>query len=80
MLVTAPTVSKLLGRPRLWGHRQIKAGRYGPIAYRRGRWPYVHLEQVEVVEGRTFTPEQLRAAGIAIKPGEGANGRNEAQT
>jgi hypothetical protein len=78
MLVTAPTIAKLLGRPRKWGYRQVKADRYGPVAYQRGRWPYVHLERVEAVEGRRFTSEQLRAAGVT-KIGEGTNGFDKAQ-
>ena len=48
----------------MWAYRQIKAGRYGQIVHRRGLWAYVDLARVEAAEGRSFTPEQLRLAGV----------------
>lgn len=64
ILVTAPTIGKLLGRPRMWAYRQIRAGRFGPIVHRRGLWAYVDLRRVQAVEHQTFTHEQLRLAGV----------------
>jgi hypothetical protein len=73
--VTAPTIAKLRNRPRQWAFRRMKAGTYGPIIYRRGRWCYVDLGVVELVEGLRFTAERLAAAGVHIPSTEARNGR-----
>jgi hypothetical protein len=44
---------------------EMRAGRYGPVV-NRGRIGYVALAAVEAALGRTFSPEQLAAAGIHI--------------
>jgi hypothetical protein len=64
MLVTAPKIASLLGRPRLWGYRQMQAGRYGPIVRQNMHHGCVHLAAVEAAEHVTFTPQQLAAAGV----------------
>lgn len=64
MLVTPPTIGKLLQRPRRWAHRRVVAGAFGPIVMRRGRTLLVDLSAVEARTGQTFTPAQLAAAGI----------------
>jgi Meiotically up-regulated gene 113 len=63
MRVTSSMVARLLGRPRMWAYRQIKAGRYGPVERGRGRSAYVDLAQVEAVEKCSFTQEQLLMVG-----------------
>jgi hypothetical protein len=74
--VTAPTIAKLRNRPRQWAFRRMRAGTYGPIVLRRGRWCYVDLAAVEAVEGIKFPPERLAAAGIHIpQPAEARDGR-----
>lgn len=65
MLVTAPTIGRLAGRPRLWAYCQIRRGRFGP-SRRRGRAYEVELANVEAALGIGFSPEQLAAAGITI--------------
>jgi len=65
--ITAPAIARLKGRPRKWAYRRMKAGRYGPIIHRRGRWQYVALEAVEQVEGAPFPADRLRAVGIHIR-------------
>jgi hypothetical protein len=65
MLVSAPTIARLLGRPRLWAHRQAIRGTFGAILHRRGRAYEVELAAVERALGLTFTPSQLSAAGIS---------------
>jgi hypothetical protein len=66
MLVSAPTIARLLARPRLWANRRVQAGRYGPVIHRGGNAHFVHLDRVEAAEGRTFPVEQLLAAGVSI--------------
>ena len=68
--ITAPTIARLKGRPRKWAYRRMKAGRYGPVIHRRGRWQYVALEAVEAAEGMTFPADRLRAVGIYIQEAE----------
>jgi len=68
MLVTAPPIGRLCGRPRLWACIQIKAGRFGPVIRRRGRAYQVELANVEAALGVRFSPAQLAAAGITIQP------------
>jgi len=63
MLVTAPMIARLRARPRMWAHRQIVAGRFGPVVFRRGRWAYVALAEVEAAEGIQFAAAQLAAVG-----------------
>jgi hypothetical protein len=54
----------------------MRAGTYGPIVYRRGRWCYVDLAAVEAVEGIAFTAARLAAAGIHItQQAEATDGR-----
>ena len=62
--VTAPTIAKLRNRPRQWAFRRMRAGTYGPIVLRRGRWCYVDLAAVEAVEGIKFP----RTAGCGRHP------------
>jgi len=53
----------------------MRAGTYGPIIYRRGRWCYVDLAAVEAVEGIKFPPERLAAACIHTPSTEAEHGR-----
>jgi hypothetical protein len=54
----------------------MKAGIYGAVIHRRGRWCYVDLGVVELVEGITFSVERLAAAGIHIpQQAEARDGR-----
>jgi hypothetical protein len=64
MYLTAPPIARLVGHRRLWAWVQIKRGRFGPVVRRRGRALEVELANVEAALGRTFSPEQLAAAGI----------------
>jgi hypothetical protein len=64
MLVTAPSISRLMGRPRLWGYRQMRAGRYGRVERLNGHHGCVFLANVEVAEQVTFSRQQLIAAGL----------------
>ena len=73
--VTAPTIARLRNRPRQWAFRRMRAGTYGPIIYRRGRWCYVDLAAVEAVEGIKFPPERLAAACIHTPSTEAEHGR-----
>jgi hypothetical protein len=66
MYLTAPPIARLVGHQRLWAWVQIKRGRFGPVLRRRGRALEVELANVEAALGRTFSPEQLSAAGIHI--------------
>ena len=66
MLVTAPQIARLLGRPGRWALRQTKAGWYGPAVRRTRHHAYFDLATVERVEGITFDPEQLSRAGVDI--------------
>jgi hypothetical protein len=66
LLVSAPMVAKLLGRPRRWALRQAKAGWYGAPVRRTGHHSYFDLAAVERVEGITFDPDQLERAGVLI--------------
>jgi len=61
MLITAPPLGRLFGHKRAWAHRQIVAGRFGPVR-RRGRAYLVELREVEREAGRKFSPAQLAAA------------------
>jgi hypothetical protein len=62
MLVTPPTIGKLLQRPRRWAHRRVIAGAFGPIVMRRGRTLLVHLAAVEKAIGIHFTDAQIELA------------------
>jgi hypothetical protein len=70
MLVTPPTIGKLLQRPRRWAQRRVVAGAFGPIMRRRGRTYYVDLAGVEAFAARHFTKEQLAAAAGVKQPQE----------
>ena len=59
MLVTPPTIGKLLGRPRRWAQRHVVAGDFGPIVERRRRALLVDLRKVEDYTGLNFTPQQI---------------------
>jgi len=61
MLITGPTVARLLFRPRRWAHRRVIAGDFGP-AVRCGRAWLVELRNVEERAGTVFSPSQLRDA------------------
>jgi hypothetical protein len=54
--VTASIIGKLLGRPRMWAYRQIRAGRFGPIVHRHGLWTYVDLVRVQAAEHQPSRP------------------------
>ena len=69
MLVTAPTIARLLFRPRLWAYRRMRAGRYGPIFRQNGHHGLVALAAVEAAEYVTFTPDDLLRVGM-IRPEE----------
>ena len=64
MLVSPPTVGKLLQRPRRWAHRHVKAGAFGPVTQPHRRLLLVDLAGVEAFAGQQFTQAQLAAAGI----------------
>ncbi len=66
MLIHAPAIAKLFGRPRLWANRRISAGRYGPVIH-SGRSHLVDIGAVEAAEGVRFAPAQLAAVGL-IQP------------
>jgi len=68
--VTAPTIARLKGRPRMWAYRRLVAGKYGPVIRRRGRWQYVDLAAVEQAEGMTFPADRLVEAGVHIREAE----------
>src|SRR5207248_605204 len=68
MLVTPPTIGRLLLRPRRWAHRQVRAGHFGPAVRIRGRALGVRLAAVEAYAGRRFSNAQLAAAGIHHAP------------
>ena len=63
MIIDAPRLARLFGRPRLWANRRIAAGRYGPVIH-SGRSHLVDLHQVEIAEGITFGRGQLAAVGL----------------
>jgi len=66
MLIAGPAIARLFARPRLWAHKAIRRGRFGPVVKRRGRALLVDLTAVEAAAGTTFTPAQLAAAGVTI--------------
>ena len=72
MLVSASIVGRLCGHPRLWAHREMKRGRFGPVVEGKGKSRIrsgdllVELQNVEAELGR-FSPLQLTAAGISIR-------------
>jgi hypothetical protein len=68
MLIAGPAIAKLFARPRLWAFKRIKRGEFGPVVKRRGRALLVDLAAVEAATGMTFTPAQLRAAGLVVTP------------
>jgi hypothetical protein len=70
MLVTAPTIGRLLARPRLWAYRKVKRGDYGPVIHRRGRALLVNLANVEERIGRRFSSAHLAAIGLHTSPTE----------
>jgi hypothetical protein len=60
MLIDAPRLARLFGRPRLWASRRIAAGRYGPvserwtqIAARADAWPNGGTGKVRFLWKRT---------------------------
>jgi hypothetical protein len=52
----------------MWSWRRISSGRYGEVFRRGDRDQWVVLSNVEAAEGVTFTPSQLRAAGVSVAP------------
>lgn len=64
MLVTGPTIARLLFRPRLWAYRRMRAGRYGPIVRQNAHHGHVDLRAVEIAERVAFTADDLSRAGI----------------
>jgi hypothetical protein len=70
MLVTAPTIGRLLARPRLWAFRHVKAGHFGPVIHRHGRTLYVELRNVEARVGRRFSLAHLADIGLHTSPNE----------
>jgi hypothetical protein len=72
MLLTSTQVVRLLARPRFWGTRAFKRGQFGPTISGKGRVLFVELAAVQQSLGVTFTPEQLRAAGVWVPEREGA--------
>jgi hypothetical protein len=71
MLVTPPTIARLLLRPRKWAQRRVTAGAFGPVIARRGRAQLVALGAVEAWAGRRFAPEQLADIGIEWESTDG---------
>jgi hypothetical protein len=71
MLIDAPRLARLFGRPRLWANRGIAAGRYGQVIH-SGRSHLVDIREVEAVEGITFGPGQLAAVGLIPQQREAA--------
>jgi hypothetical protein len=72
MLLTSTQVARLVARPRFWGTRAFKRGQFGPVICGKGRALFVELAAVQRSLGVTFTPEQLRAAGVWVPEREGA--------
>ncbi len=70
LLITPPTIGRLLRRPRRWAQRRVVAGAFGPVLKRRGRTYYVDLAAVEAFAGQNFTPAQLAAAAGATQAQE----------
>ena len=66
MLVSAPLIGKLRGRPRLWAYRKIKRGDFGRFVEAPSGALLVELCAVEAAEGICFSMPQLAAAGISI--------------
>ena len=70
MLLTSTQVARLVARPRFWGTRAFKRGQFGPVIpgknRGKGRVLFVELAAVQQTLGVTFTPEQLRAAGVWV--------------
>jgi len=64
LLIGATHLGRLLLRPRLWGIRAIRRGRFGTSVTAPDGARRVPLETVEAVEGVRFAPVQLAAAGI----------------
>jgi len=64
MLITGPTIARLVLRPRRWAHRRVIAGDFGAVVARRGRAQLVDLAAVEARLGVTFSPQALAAVGI----------------
>jgi hypothetical protein len=71
MLVTPPTIARLLLRPRKWAQRRVTAGAFGPVVRRRGRAQLVALAAVEAWAGRRFAAEQLADVGIEREAADG---------
>jgi hypothetical protein len=61
MLVTAPTIGRLVVRPRKWAQRRMAAGAFGPVT-RRGRAKLVELAAVEAHARVKFTDAQIALA------------------
>jgi hypothetical protein len=66
MLITGPTIARLVQRPRRWAYRRVTDGSFGPIIARRGRALLVDLAAVEARVGINFSPSQLAAVGLRI--------------
>jgi hypothetical protein len=68
MLITPPTIAKLVGRTERWAQLRTAAGHFGPVMRRHGEWQFLDLANVEADLGRTFSPEQVAAAQSKQEP------------
>ena len=68
MWLTTRQIGLLCARDRFWAHRAVRRGVFGDVAHRKGRREYIALAAVQQSLGVTFTPEQLRAAGVWLPP------------
>ena len=64
MLITAPIIGKLRGRPRLWAYRKIRRGDFGPYVEGPDGALLVDVANVEADAGFRFSPPQLAAVGV----------------
>jgi hypothetical protein len=66
LLVGATHIGRLLSRPRLWGIRAMRRGRFGPPVTAPDGARRVPLAAVEDAAGIPFTPAQLTAARLYL--------------
>jgi hypothetical protein len=64
MLLTAPIIGKLRGRPRLWAYRKIKRGDFGDFLEGPSGALLVDVANVEADAGFRFSSAQLAAVGV----------------
>jgi hypothetical protein len=79
MLVTSPTVARLLLKSRKWAYRRARTGDFGMVYRRKGRALWVDLGEAERRLGIKFTPKQLVAVGLIRNPPETESDNAQAQ-